>query len=275
MQVWIGTSGYTYADWVGPFYPPGTSTGQMFPFYTRRFPLVELNFTFYRPPTPEHFARLSRRAPPGFQFVVKLYQGFSHEHDFTEAVPFLQAVDVFQREGRLLGLLGQYPQRFHYDTAGLEQLDELAKRFEGYPLAIEFRHRSWHRPDVLEWLRERGLHVVSVDAPAIPALYPSGLVQTCRLIYVRFHSRRAGSWYESDKERYDYLYAPQEMQSWVDALAKKRESADRALVLFNNCHRGQSAINAVQLRELLNQAGGFDVVAPFPAAPGSEQGLLF
>src|SRR5262249_49105241 len=61
MQLWIGTSGYSYPDWVGPFYPPGTRGGRMLAHYCRRFPLVELNFTFYRPPTAPILERIAQQ----------------------------------------------------------------------------------------------------------------------------------------------------------------------------------------------------------------------
>src|SRR5438067_1393579 len=79
MDVWIGTSGYSYPDWVGGFYPVGTKSGQMLAYYSRRFPLVELNFTFYRPPTPQMLAKLADQTPPGFRFLVKLPRTISHE----------------------------------------------------------------------------------------------------------------------------------------------------------------------------------------------------
>ena len=79
MDLWIGTSGYSYPDWVGGFYPAGTRPDRMLAYYSRRFPLVELNFTFYRPPTPEMLAKLAAQTPDGFQFLVKLPQSISHE----------------------------------------------------------------------------------------------------------------------------------------------------------------------------------------------------
>ena len=59
MKVWVGTSGYSYPDWVGPFYPEGTRPNRMLSYYARQFPLVELNFTFYRPTTPEMLGRIA------------------------------------------------------------------------------------------------------------------------------------------------------------------------------------------------------------------------
>lgn len=275
LELWVGTSGYVYPDWVGPFYSPGATSGRMFAHYAKHFPLVELNVTFYRPPTPESLARIARRSPAGFQFVVKLHRSLSHEHDLAGAAAFRDAADVLRRDGRLLALLCQYPQSFHHSRDGLRRLDDLAGRFRDFPLAVEFRHRSWDRPEVPQWLGERGLHLVSVDAPGLPALYPSGLVQSTDLIYVRFHSRRGGTWYASDKERYDYLYSDGELTEWLDRLAARAGDAKRALLLFNNCRSGQAAQNALRIGDLVRSRPGFQLVPPFRPADHDEQGLLF
>src|SRR5207244_9763012 len=79
MKVWIGTSGYSYPDWVGSFYPEGTRPNRMLAHYAQHFPLVELNFTFYRPPTPDVLARLAEQTPAGFRFLVTVPRPISHE----------------------------------------------------------------------------------------------------------------------------------------------------------------------------------------------------
>lgn len=277
MQVWLGTSGYSYPDWVGGFYPEGLSAGRMFGYYVRRFPLVELNYTFYRMPGPADLDRLARQAPAGFQFLVKLHQTFSHDLDLTEAAAFRAALKPVRERGMLLGLLAQYPQRFHDEPANRQHVEELAERFAGHALAVEFRHRSWANPEVPSWLRVHGLHLVSVDAPALPGLYPTGLMQSSRLLYLRFHSRRASSWYEGDKERYDYLYSDAELLDWLTALAAAHDQADRALLLFNNCRRAQAAQNAERVRQLLDRfAPALEAVPAFgPRVEEQRQGVLF
>jgi uncharacterized protein YecE (DUF72 family) len=277
MQVWIGTSGYSYPDWVGGFYPTGTPTGRMFACYVRRFPLVELNYTYYRPPEAKDLDRLARQAPPGFQFVVKLHQSFTHELDLSQTASFRSALEPMLERGVLMGLLAQFPQRFHDTSENRHWLEELAERFRGHELAIEFRHHTWAAAGVPSWLQEHGLHLVSVDAPLLPGLYPSGLTQSTRLFYVRFHSRRAGTWYAGDKDRYDYFYSDDELLEWLHALAARADQADRALLLFNNCRRSQAAENAERVRQLLEKfAPALTAVPPLPAkSEGSRQGLLF
>ncbi|HXG12235.1 MAG TPA: DUF72 domain-containing protein [Gemmataceae bacterium] len=267
MRVWIGTSGYSYPDWVGAFYPAGTRPPGMLAYYCRHFPLVELNFTFYRPPTAAMLARLAEQTPEGFQFVVKLPRTISHDHDRRDLPGFRQAVEELRRHGRLLGLLCQLPQAQHHDRRNLAWLDSLAGELAGYRLAIEFRHRSWSRPDVPPWLGERGLDLVAVDVPDLSALYPRGLVQSGPRVYVRWHSRSAANWYRSDKERYDYNYSDEELMEWIGPLRGAAGRTEEALLLFNNCHRGRAAANAQRLRELLVRlAPELSLVAP-PAVP--------
>jgi uncharacterized protein YecE (DUF72 family) len=277
LQVWLGTSGYSYADWVGGFYPAGTQPRQMLGHYCRHFPLVELNFTFYRAPTPASLATFASRTPAGFQFLVKLPRTLSHERDPQGFAPFRQAVAALQERDRLAGVLCQLPQASHNDREQKDWLDRLAHELADCRPAVEFRHRSWYRPDIPAWLAERGLDLVAVDVPALPGLYPSGLVQSGSRIYVRFHSRNADNWYRSDKERYDYNYSDEELAEWIRALANAPAESEQALLLFNNCQRGHSAVNAQRMQELLGRlAPELTVVElPCPAPTQPRQRSLF
>ena len=105
MQVWIGTSGYSYPDWVGSLYPAGTRPQRMLGHYCRVFPLVELNFTYYRPPTPGMLTRFARQTPSLFQFLVKLPRTLSHEEHIRDLLGFRHAVDALKNEGKSSSVL--------------------------------------------------------------------------------------------------------------------------------------------------------------------------
>src|SRR5262249_43900057 len=182
-----------------------------------------------------------------------------------------------RRRGRLLGLLCQLPQSLHDTRKHRAWLERLAAGLTGCGLAVEFRHRSWDRPDVPVWLGAHGVDLVAVDVPDIPALYPRGLVQSGPRVYVRLHSRNAANWYRSDKDRYDYDYDDTALAEWVAALRAARSRTELALVLFNNCHRTQAAQNARRMRELLGRLAPELFVVPPPEAgsAGPQQGLLF
>jgi uncharacterized protein YecE (DUF72 family) len=275
MQVWIGTSGYSYPDWVGPFYPEGTKSGKMLAYYSREFPLVELNFTFYRPPTGAMLVRIADQTPAGFQFLVKMPRTLSHEENPADLPGFRHALEEVHRRGKLLGILCQLPQATSFGRKSLAWIDRLDHELHGLGMAVEFRHRSWNRADVAEWLGERQIDLVSVDVPDLPGLFPRGLVHSTPNLYVRWHSRSAANWYAADKERYDYRYTNAELGEWVDDLAAAAPVSERAVLLFNNCHRSQAVDNARQMRTLIGQrAPGLDVVQPF-AGPQPVQRSLF
>jgi uncharacterized protein YecE (DUF72 family) len=275
MNVWVGTSGYSYPDWVGPFYPEGTRPNRMLSYYAHQFPLVELNFTFYRPPTPPMLACLADQVPAGFQFVVKLPRSISHEEKPADLPSFCRSVEEMRRRGCLLGVLCQLPQASHQTRRRLEWLDWLGRELAGCRLAVEFRHCSWARPDLPAWLAERHIDLVSVDVPDLPALYPGGLVQSGGRIYVRLHSRNAGNWYQSERERYDYDYDDAALREWVEEVLGAAGRTQEALLLFNNCHHGHAPRNARRSMSLFQSAGA-SVVAPFAAAePAPVQRGLF
>ncbi len=271
-DLWIGTSGYAYPEWSEVLYPRGTKPSRMLAIYERKFPLVELNFSYYQMPGAEQLARMGQRVGPGFQFIVKGHRSFTHAFDETQLGPFGEAITPLHTRGQLAGVLCQFPQRFHHNDANRRWIATVRQHLEDVPLAVEFRHASWNRPDIGDWLGDEGVTLVSVDVPDIPALYPRQLVQSGPEIYVRLHSRRAETWY-SGADRYDYSYTDAEMQEWVDALAKQAPQTKRAFVLFNNCRRANAVINARRMISLLaEQDHPFHVVAPLV---GAEQGLLF
>jgi uncharacterized protein YecE (DUF72 family) len=276
MFVWIGTSGYSYPDWVGDFYPPGTRPGQLLARYAEHFPLVELNFTFYRPPTPGMLERVADKAPPGFQFVVKAPQALSHEADESVLPGFRAAAEALQRRGSLTGVLVQLPQSSHNKAPARRWLARLGAELRELRPVVEFRHHSWAVPEVPAWLAEHGLGLVAVDAPAIPALYPSGWVTNGPRAYVRLHSRNIDAWYGGEKQRYDYNYGDEELGEWVGALRDASSSGTReALMLFNNCHRSQAAHNARRLEVLLaERAPELSVAAPPAQAPPAQRSLF-
>ncbi len=275
MEVWIGTSGYSYADWVGAFYPRGTPSGKMLSYYSRQFPLVELNFSFYRLPTAAMLNRQADQTPAHFQFLVKVPQTISHDQNPADIEPFRQAVMVLKERGQLLGLLCQLPQSVHDKPPARRWLHRLAQELSDLDLAVEFRHRSWANPGVDEWLAEEKLDLVAVDAPKIPALYPSGWRQSGPRAYVRLHSRNAAKWYAGGGERYDYDYSDGELGEWVDAAAEHAAGTGRTLFLFNNCHGGHAAGNARRLQALLEQrAPQLHVVKAFASLAPVQKGLF-
>jgi uncharacterized protein YecE (DUF72 family) len=255
MELWIGTSGYSYTSWVGDFYPKGTKPRQMLSFYVHQFPLVELNFTYYRPPTAAMLARQADQTSERFQFLVKVPRSVSHEQKTDNLPGFRRAVEELRRRDQLLGVLCQLPQSTHNNAPARRWVERLAEELSDLELAVEFRHRSWAVPEVAPWLKEQHVDLVSVDVPNLQGLYPRGMVHSGSTVYVRLHSRDASKWYLAGADRYDYDYTDAELQQWIDATEETARQAGvgRFLFLFNNCADSLAANNARRLRELFAQ----------------------
>jgi uncharacterized protein YecE (DUF72 family) len=196
-RILVGTSGYSFADWVGPFYPPGTRSGDFLAFYARHFDVVEVNSTYYRIPHPRVIEQMERKTPAGFRFVVKLNQAMTHEGARAPALyrEFLGAIEPLKQAGKYDGLLAQFPWGFKRTPEALGHLEALRERLPGEPLFVEFRHESWSAPEVGPWLRERRLGFCAVDEPALKGLMPPVTMVTTEDAYVRFHGRNAKNWW--------------------------------------------------------------------------------
>jgi uncharacterized protein YecE (DUF72 family) len=275
MDVWIGTSGYSFPNWVGGFYPPGTRGHALLHFYARHFPVVELNFTFYRCPTPQMLARLARQTPAAFRFAVKVPRSISHEGRWEDMTQFRAAIDVLAAANRLAEAVCQLPQSVHNDAAHRHFLERMGLRLAGLPVGVEFRHVSWTKPNVVDWLRKHHLDLIAVDVPDLPALYPRGPVWSGTRFFARLHSRNAANWYAGGSNRYDFDYPDDLLQEWVAGLRLASATCDVAYLMFNNCKTTQAVGNAKRMGELLRaEAPDLRVVPPFPPDPPSQPTLF-
>ncbi|HUJ77228.1 MAG TPA: DUF72 domain-containing protein, partial [bacterium] len=221
-RVLIGTSGYSYADWVGPVYPEGTRSQDFLSLYARDFPVVELNFSYYKQPSARTLERMVALTPPSFRFAIKAHRSITHEISESwdaDVAAFKEGIQPLVGSGRLASVLAQFPHGFAYTPASRERLAKVCESFQGLSLAVEFRRREWQREQVLDGLRTRGVSLVSVDEPDLPGLLPPTEEATGPFGYIRFHGRNAATWWTGDNaSRYDYLYSPQELTEWVDRI---------------------------------------------------------
>lgn len=257
----LGTSGYSYADWVGPVYPPGTRPGDMLELYAERFRTVEINSTYYRLPGTKTFAGMSKRVGRSFRFSVKLTGEVTHEGDLAGVDRFLEATRPLTDAGQLACVLAQFPYRFHNDERSRSYLARLAERFSGPQLVVEFRHASWQVEPVYTFLAQHRLSLAAVDAPALPNLPRPEARVTGPIGYLRFHGRNAEQWFEHERpwQRYDYLYTPEELSGWVERIRTLEAATEELFIYFNNHFQGKAATNALQLANLLGE--------PLPPAP--------
>lgn len=255
-RILVGTSGYSFADWVGPFYPPGTRAGDFLRHYAAHFGVVEVNSTYYRIPHPRVLEQMERKTPAGFRFVVKLNQAMTHEGSLAPATvrEFHAAIEPLKLAGKYDGLLAQFPWGFQRTDASRRHLESLRAAFPEGPLFAEFRHASWIEPGLEAWLRGLGVGFCAVDEPRLPGLVPPVSMLTAEDGYVRFHGRNAENWWgRGGGDRYDWDYRADELREWTQKIADLASKARRTYLFFNNCHAGQAARSAKLMQELLRQ----------------------
>jgi uncharacterized protein YecE (DUF72 family) len=253
-MVYLGTSGYSFRDWVGPFYTPGIRPGEMLSRYARTFSAVEINTTYYRVPPARVFARMVERTPPGFRFTVKLPALATHERarDRTAIEAFLAAVAPLEEAGKLHGLLAQFPFSFRPGPESYAHLRFLRDTLAERPFFAEFRHESWARSATFTLLESLSAGFCAVDEPRLPGLFPPVVRPTGPVGYVRLHGRNAETWWSGDgSTRYHYLYNDRELSEWADAIRQLEVHSRDTFVFFNNCHAGHAAQNALKMAELL------------------------
>jgi len=164
MNLFVGTSGYSYKEWKGSFYPEDLPDRQMLRYYAERFQTVEINNTFYRMPTESLLRSWAREVPESFAFVLKASQRITHQQrlkDAGENVAYLlKTAAVLER--RLGPFLFQLPPNMKKDLPRLQAfLELLPKETRG---AFEFRHPSWFEEEVFAALREHNASLCIAEA---------------------------------------------------------------------------------------------------------------
>lgn len=250
----IGTSGYSFDDWEGPFYPSGTPKGKRLDYYVGHFPCVEINSTYYRIPHPAVMARLEEKAPPGFEFTVKANEAMTHRgsRDPDHYRSFLECLEPLRRAGKFHGVVLQFPWGFRNEQPGRAHLSFLRQALPGMDLWVEFRHAGWDRPEVYRFLRDLQLGFIAVDEPRLPGLFPRTAEVTSDVAYVRFHGRNARNWWgRNGGDRYDWDYSRGELKEWVDRIREMAARARKTYVFFNNCYMGRAVRSARMMDGLL------------------------
>jgi uncharacterized protein YecE (DUF72 family) len=271
-QIRIGPAGWSYDDWKGIVYPPGAgSKFDPLQYLANYFDTIEINNTFYRPPSPAAARAWARRVShnDAFRFCAKLYQRFTHERGAATAEDeksYRVGIDPLAEAGRLGAILIQFPWSFKNTDEDRLHLNDLISRFSDYPLVVELRHASWNLPEVYEWLQEREVGFCNIDQPIFARSIKPSALATSNVGYVRLHGRNYKSWFtrlgdqpEERAERYNYLYSPEELRPWIDKIEMVAEHTRGTYVITNNHFRGKGVVNALELKSELE---GKKVPAP-------------
>lgn len=237
LRAYVGTSGWTYDDWQGAFYPDEVKGAERLSYYATVFNAVEVNATFYRNPAPSAITAWNRRLGPDFHLVAKGSRAVTHLKkiaDFDE--PLRACLDRLLQLTRLRVILWQLPPSLGKDV---ERLDRFLAALPGKVRhAVEFRHESWWDDEVAAALARHEAAFVAVSHPKLP----DEVRPTADFLYVRFHGL--------GKELYRYDYSREELSEWAARLGPPRRG--RTLyAFFNNDYNANAPRNAAAFRELL------------------------
>jgi uncharacterized protein YecE (DUF72 family) len=294
-NVRLGTAGWTDKTLIqsGRFYPPKSSSAQArLEHYAKHFPLVEVDATYYALLPPETAERWLHWTPESFVFDVKAHpiltghpieiarlpkelvrelEAAGHSgRIYRERIPaeigdeiearFRRLIEPLQGAGRLGCVMLQFPPWFTATRKNARRIEELGERWQGVPLSVEFRHRSWLLPErrerVLELLRARRMSYVVVDEPDVAAggVPPLVAVTNPELSLVRFHGQNLAGWSKQRAtvhERFDYLYGPEELRAWLAPVSELSRQSRQVHAIFNNCVRNYAVVDAKGLAALI------------------------
>ncbi len=244
-ELLIGTSGWSYNEWAGVFYP-NSSTNKL-SYYSKIFGTAEVDSSFYAFPSKGLVLGWARYTPESFVFSVKLPQLLTHEKKLdlakgveADLIRFLGLLKPLIASGKLGPVLIQLPPSFTYQSGFEKMKGFLGRAPEDVKFAVEFRHPSWLREDVWAFLRGRNVANVIVDEP----LLPPDTVTTADFAFIRWHGRGSRPWY-------NYRYSERELDGWVPKVREVTSRVKKTFGYFNNHFRGFAVENSLRMLEKL------------------------
>jgi uncharacterized protein YecE (DUF72 family) len=287
-KIEVGTASWTDKTLLeSGWYPQTADTPEKrLAYYARQFPIVEVDATYYGPPSEQTTRLWAERTPAGFTFNIKafslltghptrvssIYKDLRPETDKKNIYPgdlpppayeeiwtrFLSALDPLVEANKLGALLFQFPPWFGIRKSNKEYMLEVAARCKPLRPVFELRNASWfegaNRNETLDFLRAHKLPFVCVDMPqGYKSSIPPIVAATSDLAVVRFHGH-SDKWTSKDiYEKFGYLYSKKELAEWVPKLKGLAAETDRTHVLTNNCYSDYAQRNAATLTELLGE----------------------
>jgi uncharacterized protein YecE (DUF72 family) len=284
-HLFIGTAGWSYPKgkgaWDNVFYPPKLADKDKLAFYSGYFNTVEINSSFYRPPSKFAARAWAAKVPDEFRFTAKLWQKFTHPKMFEQATGqawrvqdddfdvFNEGIQPLAEAGRLGPLLAQFPTSFRPADEAIAYLEDLVRRMRGagFRLAVELRHREWteseHTRAIRSFMEEQQVAWVMIDEPRFKTSIRD-VPQTSDTAYFRFHGRNYKQWWShgESEDRYNYLYTPDEQRHLADDVRDLASRTSETYVFYNNHFGAKAVVNAADLQRLLDQP----IQQPLPEA---------
>lgn len=240
-RVHIGTSGWHYKHWKGPFYPADLAPAKMLGWYIDRFDTVEINNSFYRLPAASALELWCRQTPANFCFAVKASRYITHNRKLKDPQNAVEKfIGVIEKLGRRLGpILFQLPPAWKVNVERLEEF--LAGLPRGHRYAFEFRNETWDIAQVYEVLHRHNAAYCIYEL----AGFLSPFQITADFAYVRLHG---------PANKYQGDYSEQTLRGWVERIEGWRKELRHVFVYFDNDQAGFVPKNALELRKMVFEA---------------------
>ena len=239
-RVFIGTSGWHYDSWRGPFFPKGLPLKGQLPYYASKFPTTELNGVFYRTPSLETVKTWRAQTGHDFVFAWKASKFITHWKRLSPNS--VNSLALIEERLRLLAakagpILFQLPPNFMADAGRLSAFFDLLPRKRRY--SFEFRHPSWYQPNVLRLLSAHNIALCLSDHHDAPAPWK----RTADFVYIRGHGPGG---------RYKGHYRQQTLSKWAKRIHSWERQGCDVFVYFDNDQKSAAPADALKLQHLLS-----------------------
>jgi uncharacterized protein YecE (DUF72 family) len=242
-KILLGTSGWSYRDWIGPFYKRKEKS--MLSAYSKVFKTVEIDSTFYAYPSKGTVMGWVKYSPEDFVFAAKLPKLITHEKmlNMEEGIEedlnrFCDLIRPLLLNGKLGCLLIQLPPKYKFNPDHLEKFFQILPA--EFKFAIEFRHMSWMKNETWKLLKKYAVAYTIVDEP----LLPPEVQVTSDFAYFRWHGRGTRPWF-------NYRYDVEELKPWIPKVRKVAKKVKKVYGYFNNHFHGYAVENCLQVLEML------------------------
>ncbi len=290
-RIKVGISSWTEPTLLksGWYLPNATTAEERLRYYATKFPIAEIDSTFYAIPNETTAQLWVERTPKDFRFYAKAFALLTQHPTPPSRLPkdlrakvsdskvnvylkdlgpkdkesvwdrFREAMQPLQDAGKLGAIVFQFPKWFLPSPASYRFMEDIREWLPNFGIAIEFRQVLWMKPErrerVLDFLKGRGYTYVVVDEPqGFASSVPPIVATTASLAMVRFHGHNRETWEKkgiTPAEKFRYLYQPAELKSWVPSLESMAKSAKEVDAVFNNCYSDYAVRNAEDLAGLL------------------------
>jgi len=252
-KILVGTSGWGYDEWIGPFYPRGINPKDFLAYYSKIFYTNEINTTFYNIPSKGVVNGWKNRTPANFYFTAKLPKSITHKSKLdldrcsADLDIFLDVMQPLVDSKKLIAFLIQLPPSFTKEEH-FGSLRNFIKNWpadikeEGYHLAVEFRHKSWMEDTVFDYLKKNFLTYCAVIEPLLP---PRMDITNPAFFYIRFHGHGKKPWF-------NYDFSAEEIHNWSLSLKKVSNQVEKIGIYFNNHFSGYAAKNSLMMLRQFN-----------------------